>query len=106
MAVGNWIIAQVSMQEDVFNRVFEFSMSLGILVLVLIYLFYENKTKDNKKDKAQDDLVDILKTNIKVIGEFSETNKDIVKSVERGTAAQTEAIDRMTKAFEKMESKL
>ena len=47
-----------------------------------------------------------IRQNTKAIKEFTSSNRDVAKSVERSSKAHAEALDRMTRAFEKLECKL
>jgi len=102
---------------DVIDRAFDYSFSVGVMALFIVYMVFENWAKDKKKDTAQNRLTDLLSKNIEAINDFSGTNKDIAKTLERMDSAQSAAIERsaniqsealnnLTRAFEKLEAKL
>lgn len=111
------IASNTGVGGDFVDRSFDYSFTVGLMALFIIYMIFENWSKDRKKDTTQDRMTDLLITNIEAIKGFSETNKDIAKTLERMDKAQTEAIERsaliqtealnrLTGAFEKLESKL
>lgn len=108
LVIGYWVFAQVQPLSDagIVDKAFDYAFSVGLMMLFLVYMVYENRKKDKKQDDNQSAYVDLLRQNTEAIKEFSASNKDVAKSVERSTDAQNEALERLTRAFEKMEQKL
>lgn len=107
LLIGSWVFAQVSPLAEVgIDRAFDQLFSIGLMMLFLVYMIYENKKKDKKHEDNQKEYVGLLKQNTEAIQEFSASNKDVAKSVERSQEAQNDALDRLTRAFEKLEQKL
>lgn len=92
--------------EQVVNEAFELSFSLGVLVLLVIYFIYENRTKDSKRDEIQLSMVNLLEKNITAINDFSQSNRDVVSALERLQEANITAIKNMTKELDKIEDRL
>lgn len=99
-------ISTGAVEGDFVDRAFDYSFTVGIMALFIIYMIFENWSKDRKKETTQNKLTELLSKNIEAINEFSTSNKDVAKSLERSEKTHSEALDRMTKAFEKLESKL
>ena len=107
LIIGAWVFAQISpLAEMGINRAFDQLFSIGLMMLFLVYMIYENKKKDKKHELSQKEYVGLLKKNTEAIQEFSSSNKDVAKSVERSQSTQNQAFDRLTRAFEKLEQKL
>lgn len=108
LLIGSWIFAQVQPLTDtgLLDKAFDQMFSIGLLLVLLIFMVLENKRKDKKHDSNQEAYVDLLTQNTEAIKDFNSTNKDIAKSVERSNEATNKAIEHLTRAFEKLEQKL
>lgn len=107
-----WLFAQVSpisetaLLEDGLSRAFDQMFSLGIMFLFILYIALENRNKDRKKDELQSSLASMIEKNIQAINEFTSSNKDVAKTVERSQQATNEALKTMTEAFQKLSEKI
>ena len=99
-------INEAGLIHEGLDRSFDQLFSLGLMFLFLVYMILENYNKDRKKEHLQDSLASLMQGNIMAINEFSQSNKDVSKSVERSQQANTAAIEKMTTAFEKLTDKL
>ena len=105
--VSAWVFAQIEpLAEYGISQGFDQAFSIGLMMLFLVYMILENRKKDNHLTDKQDAYVDLLQKNQQVIAETAESQKDVSKTIERSTKAQTEALNRLTSAFEKLEQKL
>lgn len=71
---------------------FDQAFSIGIMFLFILYMIFENRAKDKQKDKVLADNLLVHQETLKAINNFSESNKDVAKSVERSTAIQAELV--------------
>jgi len=99
-------IAETTMIEDGLSRSFDQMFSLGIMFLFILYIALENRNKDRKKEELQNSLSSMIEKNIQAINEFSSSNKDVAKTVERSQQATNEALKTMTEAFQKLSEKI
>lgn len=108
LVFGSWYFAQIKpfTETGIIDKAFDNMFSLGLMVVFLVYMVYENRKKDKQKDVVHGEYVELLKANITAIEAFAQSNKDIAKSVERSAASHEKALETMTKAFEKLEYKL
>lgn len=99
--IGAWFFAQVQpfAESGLVEKAFDQLFSIGLLVVFLIYVVYENRKKDKKQDEALEAYVELIRHNTKAIQNFAESNKDIAKSIER-------MADANQKAFERLENRL
>lgn len=100
LLIGMWIFAQVQPLAEVgIDKAFDQMFSIGLMMLFLVYMVYENRKKDKKQDEALEAYVELIRHNTKAIQNFAESNKDIAKSIER-------MADANQKAFERLENRL
>jgi len=110
-------VVEVISPDEYIDRAFDTAFSLGLLILFVVYMIYENRVKDKRKELAQSENVELLRTNIEVIRSFTTSNNDIVKSIERTqetteksmqqlSKENTTALENLTSVINKLESKL
>ncbi len=110
-------VVEVISTDEYIDRAFDTAFSLGLLILFVVYMIYENRVKDKRKELAQSENVELLRTNIEVIRSFTTSNNDIVKSIERTqetteksmqqlSKENTTALENLTSVINKLESKL
>lgn len=102
-----WVFAQVKPLADLgIQQAFDQLFSLGLLMLFLVYMIYENKKKDKKHDQGQQAYVDLIQQNSEVIRDFAESNKDVAKSVERSQQQQTQVLESLTRVIERLDNRV
>ena len=106
LAWAGWVYAQLGTAditpeamivtpEAMIDRAFDAAFSLGLLIMFLIYIIYENKVKDQKFTKLQGEQLEILKTNIEMMKDTKTANMVVVATLERTAETFKERNDRL-----------
>jgi len=80
---------QVLSEMDVVNRAFEMSFSVGLMVVFLIYMIYENRKKDMRQVEVFGTYVDMTKETTKTIENFTQILSGINQKMESDKAKHT-----------------
>jgi|GEM_PF-1482321 len=114
LLVSAWVFAQLEpMAEFGMEKAYDMGFSVFLLFIFLIYMVYENRNTNKKKDniqaqnnKLQTDNKEILVHNIEAIINFAGAVKDMAKSQERSAITYQESQKEVILAFKDTVDKL
>ena len=95
---------QALSELGIVDRAFEMSFSVGLMVMFLVYMIYENRKKDERQLRVHDDYVLMSKDTIKTVEDFANAMKGVAKSIERDTAKKEKDSEYRDKILERIES--
>jgi len=95
---------QALSELGIVDRAFEMSFSVGLMVVFLIYMIYENRKKDERQLRVHDDYLLMSKDTIKTVEDFANAMKDVAKAIERDTAKKEKDSEDRDKILERIES--
>lgn len=97
---------QALSELGVVDRAFEMSFSVGLMVMFLIYMIYENRKKDERQLKVHEDYILMSKDTIKTVESFANAMKDVAKSIERDTKNKEKDSEDRDKILKRIEEKI
>lgn len=97
---------QTLSELGIVERAFEVSFSIGLLVLFVVYMIYENRKKDERQMRVHDDYVLMSKDTIKTVEGFASAMKDVAKSIQRDADARIKDSEERNNRLQRIEDKL
>lgn len=91
LVTSSFVLArfQALSELGVVNRAFEMSFSVGLMVVFLIYMVYENRKKDERQVDVYKTYVDMTVGTIKTIEGFTHSLNSIAESLKTDRKAHT-----------------